>query len=168
MIESFERDTGDRIDMPKKELQKFILDGQYDIKVNPQFSLGMVTLAKDLAPIFYHMNWAFLEATDDYKFVTSDNPLFYFDPTHDARSFYGVGLLNKNIEVTFPLSKDLMFLGTWEKFDGYKQLNNRLVKEVNRGTVISALRFVFSSQYSDGLNRLVQKYKDSAPTMKLG
>ncbi|MBU1615972.1 DUF4238 domain-containing protein, partial [bacterium] len=151
----------------QEKLQKFILGGQYDIKANPSFSLEMVSIAKDLAPVFYGMNWAFLEATDDYKFVTSDNPLFYVDLAHDPRSLYGVGLSNKNIEVTFPISQDLMFFGTWQKFEGYKKLNNKFVKEMNRRTISSALRFVFASQCSDKLNRLVQKYKDSTPRMKV-
>jgi len=168
MIKKFERDTGSKIGMPIEDFQKFVLDGEYDVKVNSQFSLGMVTpSAKEFAPIFYRMNWAFLEATHDYKFVGSDNPLFFIDPTHDPRSFYGVGLLNKNVEVSFPISKDLMFLGTWQKLEGYKHCDNRLVKEMNRRTVISALRFVFSSQYSDGLHRLVQKHKDSAPRLEV-
>lgn len=168
MIEKFERDRGNKIGMSVEELRKFMLEGQYDITTDPQFSLGMIPMmAKSLIPIFYKMDWAFLEATDDYKFVTSDNPLSYFDPTHDPRSFYGVGLLSRNIEVTFPISKDLLFFGTWGKFKGYKKLNNKLVKEMNGRTVISALRFVFAPQYSDGLNRFVQKYKDSSPRIKV-
>jgi len=168
MIEKFERDTGNKIGMSVEKLRKFMLEGQYDIKTDPQFSLGMIPiLAKDLIPIFLWMNWAFLEATDDYKFMTSDNPLSYFDPTHNPRSFYGVGLLNRNIEITFPISKGLIFLGTWKKIEGYKKLKSKLVKEMNRRTFISALRFVFASQNSDRLNRFVQKYKNSAPKIKV-
>lgn len=165
MIDEDEKDTGRKIGVPAEELQKFILDGnKWDVKVNPQFSLSMIgLLAKDIASIFYKMNWSFLEATDNFKFVTSDNPLFYFDPTHNPRSLHGVGLANKNIEVTLPISRDLAFLGKWEKSEGYKKLNNDLVKKINRRTIISDSRFVFASQYSDGLNRLVQKYKDSTP-----
>ena len=165
MIDEYEKDTGRKIGVSVEELQKFILDGnKWGVKVNPQFSLSMIgSLVKNIAPLFYKMNWSFLEATNDFKFLTSDNPLFYFDPTHDPRSFYGVGLANKNIEVTFPISKDLTFLGKWKQSDGYKKLNNNLVKKINRRTIISASRFVFASQYSHGLNRLVQKYKDSAP-----
>jgi len=167
MIEKFEKDTGNKIEMPVEELRKFVLEGQYDVKVDSQFSLAMILIAKALAPIFYNMNWAFLEATEDYKFVTSDNPLSFFDPTRGPKFFYGVGLLNRNIEITFPISKDLMFLGTWKQSEGYKKFSNKLVKDMNRRTVISALRFVFASEYSDTLNRFVQKYKDSAPRVEV-
>lgn len=168
MIEKFERDTGKKIGMSVEEFRKFIVEGQYDIRATPQFSLGMVALmARGFAPIFSKIKWAFLEATGDYKFLTSDNPLSYFDPTHDPKSFFGVGLLNKNVEVTFPISKDLMFLGMWKNFEGDKRLSNESVKKMNRRTVISTLRFVFASQYSDELNRLVQKYRDSAPRTRV-
>lgn len=167
MVEKFERDRGNKIGMSIEKLRKFMLNGQYDITVDPQFSLGMAAMAKHLTPVLFSTNWTFWEATDDYKFVTSDNPLSYLDPTHDPRSFYGVGLLNENIEITFPISKDLMFVGIWKKLEGYKKANNKLVKGLNQRTVISALRFVFAPQYSDGLCRFVQKYKDSSPRIKV-
>lgn len=167
MVEDFEKDTGEKIGMPIEEFRKYVLGGEYDIKVNPQFSLGMLAMAEKFVPIFYEMKWAFYEAADDYKFVTSDNPLFFVDPTHDPTSFFGVGLLNRNIEVTFPVTKDLMFFGTWKDFKGYKKSNNRIVKELNRRTVISAQRFVFAPQHSDGLNRFVQKHKGSAPVLEI-
>ena len=168
-IEDLERETGKKIEVSVEDLQRFILSGQYDIKLDPQFSLRAISIAVDIIPLFYKMSWSFLEATKDYKFVTSDNPIFYIDPTHNPKSFYGIGLANRNIELTFPVSKDLMFLGTWSKeIEGYKILNNKFVKELNRRTISSALRFVFSSQYSKELNRLVQKYKDSSPRMIVG
>lgn len=149
-------------------LREFALDAnRWDVKVKPEFSLAMMGLALDLVPIFNSMKWMFLIATDDYKFVTSDNPLFYFDPTHNPTFLRGVGLLNKNVELTFPISKDLALLGTWENLEGYVQINNNRVKAINRRTVVSAKRFVFSSQKSDGFNNLVQKYKDVAPRMEL-
>lgn len=150
-----------------ESMKKCFEEGNYDINVNPNFSLALeFKLTEQLAPIFYKMKWVFFIATDDYKFVTSDNPLCYYDPTHDPQTFYGVGLANKNIEVTFPLSKDLVLLGSWTiKKEGYVKANNNIVREITRRTVISASRFVFASSKSEALNRLVQKYKGSAPKM---
>lgn len=165
-IKRLERDRGNKIDVPVEELQEFARAGKYDIKVNPEFILeriGKYTIK--FAPIFYEMKWKFFIATDDYKFVTSDNPLHYCDLTQDRR----VGLLNKNVEVTFPVSKDLAFFGSWQNIkEGYEKADNNLVKEVNLRTVISALRFVYSSKKSDKVNRFVQKYKDTAPRIKVG
>jgi len=104
MIRNFENETGSKVNLPIEDLQKFILDGKYKIKVDPQFSLSMMTLINDFSPIFHKMNWTIF-ISDDHKFVTSDNPLFYNDPTHDPRSPFGVGFLSKNIRLTFPVTK---------------------------------------------------------------
>jgi len=166
-IEECERSTGKKIGVPVERVREFMLGDKYEIKVQPHYSLGLLMMIEELVPIFYDMSWAFLGATDQYKFVTSDNPLFYCDPTHDPESFWGVGLLNKNIEVTFPMSRDLMLLATWQKLEGYTQLDNELVRDINRRPVASASRFVFASQKSDELNQLVQEYKNSAPRLKI-
>jgi hypothetical protein len=165
MMKRFEQKTGQEIDVSVEDYQKFLLDGQYDIVPKPELSLKMVILAVEFVPIFYHMKWVFLRATGEYKFVTSDNPLYYDDPTHDPRSFYGVGLLNKNVEITFPISKDLALVASWKDTKGYVPARNSLVKAVSRTTVISASRFVFSSAKSEAINRLVQRNKGSAPRL---
>lgn len=80
--------------------------------------------------------------------MTSDNPLYSND----------VSLRDRNLEVTFPISKDLAFFGTYNiEREGYIEADNNLVKEINCEIVASALRFVFSSQKSDELNKLVQE-----------
>jgi len=164
-VEQFEREKGKKLDKPPEELRKYILGGNYNIVVNPQLSLGMTTVACDLAPLFYHMKWQFLRATDKYGFVTCDNPVYRFDPNPGPPPFDGVGLLNRNIEVTFPVSRDLTILGTWEGVEKYIQTNNNQVKEINRRTISSASRFVFASIKLEGLNRLVQKHKNTAPQL---
>jgi len=166
-IEKWEEDSGEKMDIPIEDLRKFIIDDEYNIEIKPYFSLGFVRLANDFAPIFFNMKWAFYRATDDYKFVTSDSPLFFTDPTHDPNSFYGVGLANKNVEITFPISKDLSLVATWKGIEGYVQCKNRQVKEITRRTVLSAARFVYASRKSEVLNRLVQKYKGIAPRIEV-
>jgi hypothetical protein len=131
-VKKIENDIGEKIGMPLDDLRKFVLEGKYSIHVDPQHSLPMLTLAGNLAPIFCDMKWAFFKTTDSDKFVTSDNPLFRVDPTYQPGLLSGMGLLNKNIEVTLPMSKDLAFLGTWGKSEGYYQADNDFIKEINR------------------------------------
>lgn len=166
-IRKFEADTGNKVDMPLEELRQYILKGNYDVKVgNPGYSLSfLLRTAEDLIPIFHQMHWAFLETSDDMYFLTSDNPLYYMDSTHKPGSFYGVGLLNKSIEVTFPISKNLMFLGTWEGSEGYLPATEKIRDILNRRTITSAKDFVFAPENSIELSKLVQKYKGSAPRM---
>lgn len=170
MIRRFENDTGKKIGMPTEELRQWMLNGKkYDIKIEPQFSLALaMSNAVELTPLFNDMKWTFIKATPDYKFLTGDNPLYYSDPTHDRRSFYGVGLANKNIEVTFPISQDCCAFGSWHGKEGYLQGTNQLVKGLNQRTVIASLRFIFASEKSEVLNSFVKKYKNSSPKLRVG
>lgn len=169
-IRRFEAETGNKLDRPVEEMRQYILKGDYDVKVgNPEYSLSFaLRSAEDLAAIFHQMHWAFFETSGDTYFLTSDNPLYYMDPTYKRGSFYGVGLLNKKIEVTFPISKNLMFLGTWEGPEGYLPSNQKTRDLLNRRTIISAQNFVFAPENSDVLKTLVQKYKGSSPKMTVG
>ncbi|MEK6691067.1 MAG: DUF4238 domain-containing protein [Nitrospirota bacterium] len=165
-VKKMEEETRKEIGIPIEELRQFALKGEYDIKISPQFSLALILgQFESLHEIFFNMRWAFLKATEEYKFLSGDNPLFYNDPTHDPTSFYGVGLANKNIEVTFPVSKDIAAYGSWKGPEGYIQAKNNTVRTINRRTVSAALKFVFSSEKSDTLKRFVTKYKGSSPKL---
>jgi hypothetical protein len=164
---SFGKETGNKISLPIEDLQKFILNGKYEIKVDSEFSLFMMTLINDFGPIFHKMKWTIF-ISDDYRFITSDHPLSYDDPTHDPQSPLGIGLLNKNIRLTFPVTKDLALLATWsEQDDGYLRAPSKLVRAINRRTVHSAMKFIFPPERSEGLNNLVQKYKGSSPRLRV-
>lgn len=169
-VKRYEKETGNDLGMPVEEARQVYLnlDKHYQLKTNPQVSLGMLlSHMDDYARLFFNMKWLYLKATEDYKFLSGDNPLYYSDPTHDHHSFYGVGLCNKNIEVTLPLSKDLCALGTWHGRDGYLQATNQVVKVANQRTVVASSRFVFGSERLEALKSFVKKYKDSAPKMKV-
>jgi hypothetical protein len=164
-VEKLEKVRGEKFKTRIEDFTKAVMNGKYDIEVHPEFSLGMIGLARELAPLFYKMSWAFLKATNEYKFLTSDNPLYYFDPTYSQRKFDGVGLLNDNVEVYFPISRESMLLGSWKNLRGYFQLKDKHVRDINRRTVIFALRFIFASKKSSGISILVQKYKESHPKL---
>ncbi len=169
MVDSFEHDTGKKIGMEIETLRKYQLEGKYDIHVKPHVSLSMIFLGLELSEIFNNMTWVFIKATDRFKLLTSDNPLYYDDPTRNHNVFFGVSLTDKNVEVSFPISSEVAFIGTWEKNlrEGFIQGSHELIKNINRKTVASALRYIYSSQRTDGIARLVQKYKNIAPSMKI-
>ena len=132
-----------------------------------EFSLGATHIAEYFIRDFIAMKWTFFKATQEYKFVTSDNPVHYVNPKNETNSNYRSGLTDKNIEVTFPISKDCMFLGTWIGKEGYEQGNNSLVKKYTKRTINSAQCYVYASQKLDVLNRLVQKYIDRVPQINI-
>ena len=168
--EEFLKKTGTSPDISLDDLRKYTLDGEYDIITNPQVSLAMsISQLLHLPQVFLQMKWAFIRSESERMFLSSDNPLFFWDPTHDPDSFSGVGLMNKNIEVSLPLSNEICAVGGWETPGDYNVIpgKTQLVNNLNRRTAGASLRFVFSSIKSDALLRFVLKYKNSAPTIEI-
>jgi len=170
MMERYERDTGKEIGMNVEELRQWMRNSDnYNVTVDKQYATAMaLSLLESFAKVFFQMKWAFLKATDDYKYLTGDNPLKYIDPTHNPRSYYGVGLANKNIEVSLPLSKEVCAFGSWKHREGFLQANNQHVKHLNRMTVMASVKFVFADRRSSDIDKLVKKYKGSHPIMSVG
>ena len=55
-LRKYEQETGNKIDIPVKDLQEFAADeNRYDIAVNPQFSLGMIKSVPEIANILRNM-----------------------------------------------------------------------------------------------------------------
>jgi len=167
-IKKFQRETGTDIQMPVAELRKLFLQRDWEVRTDPQTSLAMIPeIAEPLVGILLKMRWAFLEGRGYQKFVTSDNPAFHLNRIRPLDLTRGMGLWDKNVEVTFPVSKDQVFFGTWNGASGYGTIDNASVKAINRRTVIMSLRFVFGSQCSKGLQSLVQKYKGAGVKLKV-
>lgn len=168
--EKFEEATGTKIDIPIEELRQFAMDGsRYDVKSSPEYSLRIIQHIPKIGNLFYKMNWTYLESHPDCKFITSDNPVHYDDPTRDPSQFWGVGLINRNIEVIFPLSKEIGLLATWVKLEStYQKVSKTIVKTANRRTIISAEKYVFAHFKSESLNKCAQKYRGSAPRIRVG
>lgn len=153
------------------DFKQKILSSQNDTKIDPNYDLKMaISISQNpiFAQIFSKMKWVFIEATGDFKFVTSDNPLSCCDPIRNQKSLYETGLINKNVEVTFPISSSLALLASWNGQEGFRKAkNSQIIEDINRRTISSASRFVYSSINSEPLNQVVQKYKNSAPKMEL-
>ena len=162
-VQSFEQNTRRKLGVPTDELRKFVQNGRYQVKVLPHFSLGTALVALNLGLLLYRMKWLFLTGTEDYKFVTCDNPVYRLTPETRSAPFNGVGLLDPDIQLSFPLSREMALLGGWKGRERYVRSDNKHVKSITRRTVISASRYVFASIKSDTLSRLVQKYRNSAP-----
>jgi hypothetical protein len=166
MLIRYEEETGEKINIPAEELQNFVLSGEYDLTTNPEVSLQMMVLAHDFAPVFYHMRWRFLKASEDFRFLTCDSPLYLCDPTHDHRSQFGVGLACKNAEISFPISREIALFASWNGREGFEEVRDQRVRDINQRTVISATRFVYSSQERRGIGRFVRRYEDFSPTLE--
>lgn len=154
--------------VPSEQIRQYILNGEYSININPMVSIysGLKSILV-FGDILFHMNWNFCMATEEWRFLTCDNPVFVFDPTYDPKGMTGVGFMNKNVEITFPISKDLCAVGGWNLITDYiyVQAKNQMIKNINRRTISSAHRFVYSSSRNEKLLKAVSKYKGSEPRM---
>ena len=164
MMEGYEKNVGEQIDMNVEELRQFMRNpNNYNVIFSKEYATAIaLSLLEKLANTFFQMKWQFLEATDDYKYMTGDSPLQYIDPRHDLHSFRGVGIASSpNIEVSLPLSKNICAFGTWKHREGYGQAKNQHVKHLNKRTVAASVKFVFADKESKVIDEFVKKYKGS-------
>ncbi len=89
------------------------------------------------------MNWRVVAAPNGQFFITSDTPAHYFD---------SLGLGTDDAELTVPLSRYLVLLGSNQGSPGgLTRVTGKpaLVKEVNRRIAFGAERFVFTPRRED-------------------
>ena len=130
------------------------------------FSLTQIFhVALDYFPKLLKLKWRFLFSNQNYSYITSDNPLYFFSPSANA-SLAHDDFHNDDIEITLPLSKDVALVAKRDNIQpGYGSAKTQTIKHINKNTVISAKTYVYSSTMSDSLNNLVQKNKDIRPYM---
>jgi hypothetical protein len=113
-------------------------------KVEPLSRLGVGLVSDKYAPIIANMTWVFYATTTRRGFLTSDNPVFFFE---------GFGLVGKDglrdmVEITFPISTKVAIWATWRGIPSvadmeYVPAPEPFVVEINRRTVSASLRDVY-------------------------
>lgn len=99
---------------------------------------------EELAPIIYDMSWSFVVPVNDDHFLTSDAPLVLTNPTI-PRSILGVGLDQKDVELTLPLSSSIALLAGWKlKNEAYTKVPTEVIKEINRRTATHASELIIA------------------------
>lgn len=106
--------------------------------------LDVVNLLPDITQLLLEMRVAFLCAKRGAKFVTSDDPCNLFNPDLQWQKFWGPGLGQKNIQVTLPLSPDIMICISWSNFSGYVQWAKHRVEESNRMIIGHSYKYFIS------------------------
>ncbi|MCX6148670.1 MAG: DUF4238 domain-containing protein [Candidatus Kapabacteria bacterium] len=161
--ESFDTTLNNVFEKKEKEinsekLREFCLNGNYDIEYSEETSLQfMVTLAMDVAKIIYKMNWGFINSPNGSYFLTSDNPVFLADPSRNLNSLFCIGLIDRNVELTLPLTKEICFIGTWQNniIGHFNYPSFDYIWEINRRTIISAQKYIFSPFKHDLINEII-------------
>ena len=93
---------------------------------------------------------AIFDYEGDQFFITSDNPLFFFE---------AIGIGNEKSELTFPLAKNIVLWAKWRTDipPGFHRARTQFVKEVNRRTISNASNYIFSPYAADWIPTLLAK-----------
>lgn len=128
-----------------EDLRQWVLDeSRYTIQPSPKLSIvaGFEAATEAIYPTFDGMRWAVVRAGESFRYITSDTPVSWVDPTISPPFAYG--LQARNVEVTFPVSPTVCVFGTWEGPKGAIKARDRSVKEFNTRRVGFSDRFVFA------------------------
>ena len=111
------------------------------------------------------LKWRFLFSTISIKYVTSDNPIYYYSE-HDQNTIQGDRIISENIEVTMPLSKNVALVAMRKYIQaGYGDATGMSIKSINKRTVWGAKDNIYTSFNDETFMNFVQKHKDIRPYM---
>jgi uncharacterized protein DUF4238 len=99
--------------------------------------------AKQMIPHFCTMRWHFLRSGADRFFLTTDAPVVFYDPNNDD-PFFRPGILQKTVQIFFPVNKQLCLVATRKGREGYYLADKDVVRETNNKIAGAAERFLFS------------------------
>jgi Protein of unknown function (DUF4238) len=160
VVGSYEQEIGKELSPESREnVRQDMLDPSgYEFEIPKEWTFTVLPLADDLARILYRMRWTLLTANESC-FVTSDNPLVCEVHTDRPRREYG--FLDKEAEVTFPLSPTKLLLMTWQEVEGSPDLNAEIVTMANMVRAALSDQYLYAHIKDDAINRLAEYYKDS-------
>lgn len=104
------------------------------------------------------MNFSLVKAPDNYPFVCSDAPVSYYCKNYNSGR--GVGLSTPDLEIFLPLDKNFGLICTRKNILSYKELNKEEVTQLNRRTVITAERYIFSPIKENYIKDLIENNKN--------
>jgi len=141
-----ERKRGIRIEGDIEEARQDIVVGNIKVRVLPVLSLApILSVGWEITQRIARMHWTFLQAPAGVHFLTSDNPVFWIDPTSAPQPHGADALLMENIILFFPICPVLCLLATWPRLSAAVTLEAQDVAMVNEQVVAWAHEAVFSS-----------------------
>lgn len=124
-----------------------VLQYMYDAAVQSAFT-----------PIIEKMNLSIVKAPSNYYFITSDAPVVLFDPNYHIKKPYGVGLADKDIQVSIAIDHKHLILASWDKKPSAHIATPDDILEYNRRVIVMGQRFLYSPFSDNIVFDLIQKY----------
>ena len=146
------------------------------ISIDPHKSIHAIAdLAKGVTRIFQWVGFEILENKTDENFITSDNPVIYFDPTVPPRAIkpYNINRDRLDIEFMFPITPRFMLWGhsvlklrSILHATPYREvLDREFVRRANVLAARFANRMIFSNESRH--QPLVRKYAGTSPVVSI-
>jgi len=134
--------------LPYEKQKAFVMDkSRYTIDINHEVHIeNELKTVEMLIELLHNRKWHLIVSNDLHgKFITSDYPVSL--TSQIDRGPYGVGFGLPQTEVTFPISKSLALIGTFEDLNPQKIIfaTPALVNELNLRTFNAANKQVFST-----------------------
>ena len=95
------------------------------------FSLINPAIRSDAPAILERMHFSLIESQEDVPFITGDSLVSDYVPDYEVRRPYGVGLADKEIEVSIPLTSKFLLLLSWQSMPHHQVIDNKQVQEFN-------------------------------------
>jgi len=131
-------------EMTREALLAFIDDpSRCSIAFDPILAIfNLLEMHQALFPVIAARTWSLFEAAED-DFISSDNPVSLVATSPGAGPFFGFGV--RETEITFPISRALALVGSFHDEGVVSTIERKLVGLLNRRTLDSAQRFVYST-----------------------
>ena len=135
------------------------------VTADRDFSLLMCLRAMETPiQLFSKMGWQFAQTSAPLHFITGDNPVFHCVPDRDPSSILPSGLADKDIEITFPLSRTTCAVGAWRRPAMlYRKVDAEIVERINARTVAASARYLYgpTKAFFEGLKKTSGNQKSS-------
>src|SRR5258708_35557977 len=120
---------------------------QFEVRADRGFTLEMCLQAMQTPThLFSQMGWVFLKAPPNEHFITGDNPVSHCAPGR-PKSIFPVGLADKDVEITFPLSRTVCAVGAYRTASKpYDKATAKTVEIANVRTAMAAHRYLYAAK----------------------
>lgn len=97
------------------------------------------------------LNYQIFYTDEKNSFVTSDNPVALYHPNYQEIKPYGSSIAFKGVELTIPLSSNVLLMAGFHLNSGSYFANKEQVAEFNRRTIIMGENYVFTKEFNSKL-----------------
>jgi Protein of unknown function (DUF4238) len=145
-----------------------------EVSIDPHQSIhAMVDMIRGIGQVFDQIGIGALHNTTDIPFLTSDNPVIWFDPSVPEAKMWPYGLqVGRPIVLLFPVAPNPMIYGyssmrerfAYDGFGNGELSERRSVTTMNRQICRFAYRAVFAQRA--GQEALIHEHADVSPVLR--